>query len=90
LREAAVPAKEVRMAVRHAIMQVNYYVRIRAVKEDAVEALTVAGGARRWIPLGEAGAMALTGLARKVLTRARLLPAGPGDRTAQEAGAEAG
>jgi A/G-specific adenine glycosylase len=74
LREAAVPDKELCMAVRHAIMQVNYYVRIRTVAEDKVEALTVAGGARQWVPLRDAGAMALTGLARKVLTRARLLP----------------
>ena len=42
------------MTVRHAIMQVNYYVRIRTVFEDDVEAMTVAGGERRWVPLGEA------------------------------------
>jgi A/G-specific adenine glycosylase len=84
LREAAVPDKQLRMAVRHAIMQVNYYVRIRTVKEDNVDALTVKGGKRRWVPLSEAGAMALTGLARKVLTRARLLPAEPVDAIAQE------
>ncbi len=63
------------MTVRHAIMQVNYYVRIRTVFEDDVEALTVAGGERRWVPLGEAARMPLTGLARKVLGRAHLLPA---------------
>ncbi len=74
LREAAVPENEVRMTVRHAIMQVNYYVRIRTVFEDDVDALTVAGGERRWVPLSEAANMALTGLARKVLTRAHLLP----------------
>jgi A/G-specific adenine glycosylase len=74
LREIAVPDKELRMAVRHAIMQVNYYVRVRTVAEDEVDALTVAGARRRWVALSEAGKMALTGLARKVLTRARLLP----------------
>ncbi len=74
LREAAVPEKELRMTVRHAIMQVNYYVRIRTVFEDDVDALTAAGGKRRWVPLAEAVDMALTGLTRKVLTRARLLP----------------
>jgi A/G-specific adenine glycosylase len=74
LREAAVPDKQLRMAVRHAIMQVNYYVRIRSVAESEVDVLTVAGGKRRWVALEEAGAMALTGLARKVLTRAHLLP----------------
>ncbi len=79
LREATVPDKELRMAVRHAIMQVNYYVRVRTVRETEVDALTVAGGTRRWVPLTEVGSMALTGLARKVLTRARLLPAAPAD-----------
>ena len=77
LREPAVPANEVRMTVRHAIMQVNYYVRIRTVFEDDVDALTVAGGKRRWVPLSEVAGMALTGLARKVLTRAHLLPTMP-------------
>jgi A/G-specific adenine glycosylase len=93
LRESAVPDKQLKMAVRHAIMQVNYYVRIRSVTEDKVDALTVAGGVRRWVPLSEAGAMALTGLARKVLTRARLLPTAPVDTTAaiaQEPDADAG
>jgi A/G-specific adenine glycosylase len=75
LRESAVPEDQLRMIVRHAIMQVNYYVRIRTVFEDDVEAMTASGGERRWVPLGEAAEMALTGLARKVLTRARLLPA---------------
>jgi len=73
LRNSAVPGKDLRMNVRHAIMQVNYYVRIRTVFEDDVEAMTVAGGERRWVPLGEAAGMALTGLARKVLARAHLL-----------------
>jgi A/G-specific adenine glycosylase len=73
LKEAAVPEDEIRMTVRHAIMQVNYYARIRTVFEDDAEGLTVAGGERRWVPLGEAVGMALTGLARKVLTRAHLL-----------------
>jgi A/G-specific adenine glycosylase len=74
LKKSTVPEDELQMTVRHAIMQVNYYVRIRTVFEDDVEALTVAGGQRRWVALGEAAGMALTGLARKVLTRAHLLP----------------
>ena len=74
LKKSAVPDDQLRMTVRHAIMQVNYYVRIRTVFEDDVESLTVAGGERRWVALSQAGGMALTGLARKVLTRARLLP----------------
>jgi A/G-specific adenine glycosylase len=74
LLDAAVPEDQVRMTVRHAIMQVNYYVRIRTVFEDDVEAMTEAGGERRWVPLSEAAGMPLTGLARKVLARAHLLP----------------
>ena len=65
------------MTVRHAIMQVNYYVRMGTVIEQDVEAMTVAGGDRRWVPLGEAAGMALTGLTRKVLSRAHLLPTAP-------------
>ena len=73
LKGASVPEQDLRMTVRHAIMQVNYYVRIRTVFEDDAEGLTVASGERRWVPLGEAAGMALTGPARKVLTRAHLL-----------------
>jgi A/G-specific adenine glycosylase len=75
LKETAFPKKDLCMTVRHAIMQVNYQVRIRAVPEDEIDALTVHGGSRRWVPLDKAAGMALTGLARKVLTRAHLLPA---------------
>ncbi len=74
LRDVAVPPAELRMTLRHAIMQVNYYVRVQTVFEDDVESLTVSGGVRRWVPLGMAAGMALTGLARKVLSRAHLLP----------------
>jgi A/G-specific adenine glycosylase len=77
LKSAAVSEKELAMTVRHAIMQVNYYVNIRTVFEDDVEVMTVTGGERRWVPLGEAAAMPLTGLARKVLARAHLLPVAP-------------
>lgn len=73
LREAAVPEHELRMTVRHAIMQVNYYVRIRMVTEENLERLAVRGGRRRWFGAKEAEGMALTGLARKVLKRAQLI-----------------
>lgn len=73
LRDPAVPASEVRIALRHAIMQVNYYVRIRMVVQGDVNAMTVKGGRRRWVTLDEVSGMALTGLARKVLARAHLL-----------------
>jgi hypothetical protein len=88
LRESDVPDEALRMTVRHAIMQVNYYVRIRTVFEDDVEALTVAGGERRWVALQDAAGMALTGLARKVLARAHLLVAAPLDVIAPQEGEE--
>jgi A/G-specific adenine glycosylase len=82
LRDPAVPPKDLRMTVRHAIMQVNYYVRVRTVFEDDVDELTVLRGERRWVSPGEAAGMALTGLTRKVLTRAHLLPTAPLDTIA--------
>jgi A/G-specific adenine glycosylase len=85
LVDCAVPEEALRMSLRHAIMQVNYYVRIRTVFEDDVPALTTAGGLRSWVPLGKAGGMALTGLTRKVLKRARLLAVAPSDAIAPEA-----
>jgi A/G-specific adenine glycosylase len=85
LASPEVPEQALSMTVRHAIMQVNYYVRIRTVFEDDVDALTVPGGERRWVPLHEAEAMALTGLARKVLTRAHLRIATPLDAIAPDA-----
>ena len=74
LLDAAVPQEKLRMTLRHAIMQVNYYVHIRNVFEDDVEAMTATGRERRWVPLREALGMGLTGLTRKVLMRAHLLP----------------
>jgi A/G-specific adenine glycosylase len=69
-----VPPGELRMTLRHSIMQVNYYVRIRTSAEGDVESMTVKGGKRRWVPVRQAESMALTGLTRKVLKRAHLLP----------------
>jgi hypothetical protein len=65
-------------------MQVNYYVRIRTVFEDDIDALTVRGGERRWLPLQDAARMALTGLTRKVLARTHLLTAPALDAMAAE------
>ncbi len=75
LIDAETPPEELRMTLRHAILQVNYFVRIRTLHEDRVEALTAKSGQRRWTPLDEAARLPLTGLARKVLMRAHLLPA---------------
>jgi A/G-specific adenine glycosylase len=80
LSDVNVPAGDLRMMVRHAIMQVNYTVRIRAVGEEEVELLTVASGDRRWVAPDEAAEMALTGLARKVLSRAGLFRTAESER----------
>jgi len=64
---------EERLTVRHAIMQVNYVVRVFTLPPEGLALREKVAGAQRWILLGEAPAMALTGLARKVLTRAALL-----------------
>jgi len=72
LRETQVPVSDLRLTVRHAIMQVNYYVRIRTVFEDDAEAMTVPAETRRWVRLYDLHALPLTGLARKVLLRSKL------------------
>lgn len=73
LLDPIVPESSLRMTLRHAIMRVNYYVRIRTVLEEEVTALTRLQGERRWVAQAEIASMALTGLTRKVLTRAHLL-----------------
>ncbi len=64
---------EEKLTVRHAIMQVNYVVRVYALTPERLRGNEKAGGVRRWVLPAEASAMALTGLARKVLTRAGLI-----------------
>jgi A/G-specific adenine glycosylase len=90
LRDPVVPDSELRMTVRHAIMQVNYYVRVRSVVEDDLDGLTLTDGRRCWVPLLDATGMALTGLTRKVLNRARLLPTLPLDAIAPLPAVEVG
>jgi A/G-specific adenine glycosylase len=77
LRNAHVPERELRMTVRHAIMQVNYIVNVRNVAEDRLDALAVGAHYRRWVAPAEAKKMALTGLTRKVLFRAAFFPGAP-------------
>jgi len=71
--EGDVVGLEPAMTARHSIMQVNYVVRVYAMAPKVVSGGTK-GRTRRWIEAEEAGKMALTGLARKILTRAKLLP----------------
>lgn len=83
LADSDVPEADLRMTVRHAIMQVNYVVRIRALAEGDIAALTQRNGKRRWVAVAALGELPLTGLARKVLTRAHLLDAKPAGRLAK-------
>ncbi|WP_348264261.1 A/G-specific adenine glycosylase [Telmatobacter sp. DSM 110680] len=61
------------MTVRHAIMQVNYTVRVHPVTARDASSTGLKGTPMRWFSIDKASTMALTGLARKVLTRAGLL-----------------
>src|SRR5215469_6964611 len=71
---AEVPNGNTRITVRHSIMNVNYIVRIRDAREDELVEAAGNGGVRRWVPVGDVGGMALTGLARKVLKRVIVAP----------------
>ena len=82
LRNSHIATGDVRMTVRHAIMNVNYIVRIQNVHESELEKLAATSGERRWVPLREAAGMALTGLARKVLMRAHMIAARTQDKAA--------
>ena len=73
LTDPNVPEASLRMTLRHAIMRVNYYVRVRTVLAEEVDSLTRPQGERRWVPQAEIASLALTGLTRKVLTRAHLM-----------------
>ena len=73
LADCALPEAELRMTVRHAIMQVNYVVRVRGVADGDVDTFTVRRGRRRWVAVEHVGELPLTGLARKVLARAHAL-----------------
>ena len=73
LRSPEVPDANLLLTARHAIMQVNYHVRVRSATARALHTLAVEGGERSWFPLARAGTLPLTGLARKILTRLKLL-----------------
>jgi len=72
LRAADTRESAHRMTLRHAIMQVNYAVRVFSVAEAEVTASADSSARRRWVPVGELASLPLTGLARKVLERAKL------------------
>jgi A/G-specific adenine glycosylase len=71
LEPASTPTTPPKLTVRHAIMQVNYTVRVHLIP---AKQLPDSESTRRWIPAESAANMALTGLTRKILTKAGLLP----------------
>ena len=75
LKRLAFADKFLALSVRHAIMQTNYIVRVRAVKPAETRTFLKADGICRWVTAAEAETMALTGLARKVLKKARVFGA---------------
>jgi len=75
LDESHRAGEEPHIRVRHAIMNVNYTVRVHNIGEDEADVLAGPAASRRWVPVRELRSVPLTGLARKVLMRARLLPA---------------
>ncbi len=66
-------ASEALLTLRHSITVTNYTVRIYHCDESGAAALA-ADPASRWVPLDQLPGTALTGLARKVLTRLALWP----------------
>jgi A/G-specific adenine glycosylase len=65
------------LSVRHSITTTNYSVTIFSLLPKEQDALPAFGATRLWISLTELGQIPLTGLARKVLKRLKVLP---GDR----------
>ena len=70
LEPAHTPASTPLLTIRHAIMQVNYTVHVHTLPPKP---LPKSPGRRRWIPAEKASSMALTGLARKILTKSGLI-----------------
>jgi A/G-specific adenine glycosylase len=78
LRDTEIAEGQVRLTVRHAIMQVNYRVRIRLVPEGELDQLILSPETEKsqnlhqWFPLTELDTLPLTGLTRKVLLKSKL------------------
>lgn len=70
LERAQAPHSAPIITVRHAIMQVNYTVQVHSIAAPEIPELSAD---RRWVSAEQASSMALTGLARKILTKAGLI-----------------
>lgn len=74
LKDPEVLEEEAVLTVRHAIMNTNYYVRVRTVTEKELSQLALENGKRIWATEHHLQQLPLTGLARKILRRLHLLP----------------
>jgi A/G-specific adenine glycosylase len=77
LPKSAGPIGELRLSLRHAIMQINYAVEIRAVAAGDLPAAAQNSARRHWVPVSAVKALPLTGLARKVLLGSKLAEMAP-------------
>jgi A/G-specific adenine glycosylase len=73
LSDPEVPESELRITVRHSIMQTNYYVRIRTLAEEEFASTAMHDWKQQWVRSRDLASTALTGLARKVLMREGIL-----------------
>ena len=72
LASAAVPEAELRLALRHTIMQTRYYARIRELPPKST-AMLLQPADTHWCRIADLPALALTGLTRKALMRLHLV-----------------
>lgn len=68
------PDDAVLMTVRHAITNTNYYVTVYVLEAGERRRLEGGAEATQWVKARELESLPLTGLARKILKRARILP----------------
>lgn len=74
LADAEVPEEETVLVARHAIMNTNYYVRVRSVQVEDLPEIAETNNERCWATENELQQLPLTGFARKALRRLQLLP----------------
>jgi A/G-specific adenine glycosylase len=74
LTDAEVSEEETVLVARHAIMNTNYYVRVRSVQAGDLATIAATRNKRRWANEQDLQQLPLTGFARKALRRLQLLP----------------
>jgi len=72
--DGAVPEEQMLLTVRHSITNTNYYVTIYLLEAGQHRELRVEAEQMRWVKAQELDELALTGLARKVLKRVKIVP----------------